>query len=92
MNDIRQRCSKITLKLMKRIILKRKGKSMKITKVDYYCDICKRKMDFHRFVRLRKKFTINAWGITYDVCEDCFKSIASHINELRKGETDGKET
>lgn len=63
---------------------------MKYTTVNYYCDICESKMDYPRFIKMRKKFIVNSWGVVYDVCEDCYESIAAHIIKLKKGETDGK--
>lgn len=57
---------------------------MKYTTVNYYCDICKSKMDYPRFIKMHKKFIVNSWGVTYDVCEDCYESIASHIIKLKK--------
>lgn len=58
---------------------------MKYTTVNYYCDICKNKMDYPRFIKMRKKFIVDSWGVKYDVCADCFESIASLIIKLHEG-------
>ena len=61
---------------------------MKQTTVQYYCDICGKRMDYSRFIKLEPKIrTLNMWGVRYDVCDDCFvavgRFIKTRMNEVK---------
>ena len=57
---------------------------MKITKTEYYCDICDKHMDYPRFIRFEPKLRkLNFWGVSYDLCEDCFEDIGRYIRAKR---------
>lgn len=58
---------------------------MKITYTKYYCDICRREMDFPRSIYIKRKiFKLDIWYEKYDhVCEDCIKSVEEHIRDIR---------
>jgi hypothetical protein len=66
------------------------------TYIEYYCDLCCKRMDYPRFIHLKtKRFNINCWGVNYDVCEECFDKVGKYIRSIDKtmeGVINGKET
>ena len=51
--------------------------------IRHFCDICDKRMDFPRFIRFEPR-RLNVWGVSYDVCEDCFEDIGNYIIAKRR--------